>query len=169
MEGTVKWFNKEKGFGFISTAGSPDLFFHISAVAGTEPPSTGDSVSYIPSLGKGGKAAAINIAITKVADKGRPYYGKPTYRTDVSVEPSMKIPAGIGLGVVGAMVGGPIGAIIGAALGGVMGRGEKVTTQQREITSPCIKCGGTGQVTARVDGFIGFQCKTCRSFWRKRE
>lgn len=33
-EGRVKWFNADKGFGFIEREGEPDVFAHFSAIQG---------------------------------------------------------------------------------------------------------------------------------------
>lgn len=33
-QGTVKWFNAEKGFGFIEVEGENDVFVHFSAILG---------------------------------------------------------------------------------------------------------------------------------------
>jgi CspA family cold shock protein len=32
--GTVKWFNGDKGYGFITVEGGPDVFVHVSAITG---------------------------------------------------------------------------------------------------------------------------------------
>lgn len=35
VNGTVKWFNESKGFGFIEQQEGPDVFAHFSAIAST--------------------------------------------------------------------------------------------------------------------------------------
>ena len=35
VNGTVKWFNEAKGFGFIEQQSGPDVFAHFSAISGS--------------------------------------------------------------------------------------------------------------------------------------
>lgn len=59
-EGTVKWFNDSKGFGFIAQDGSKDVFVHHSAIKleGFKSLSEGDRVSFEVVDGPKGPAAA---------------------------------------------------------------------------------------------------------------
>jgi CspA family cold shock protein len=64
--GTVKWFNAVKGYGFIQPAdGSKDAFVHISAVerAGLDGLREGQKVEYELVTGRNGKAAAENLRV----------------------------------------------------------------------------------------------------------
>lgn len=65
--GTVKWFNAQKGYGFIQpNDGSNDVFVHISAVeqAGLRGLNEGQKVTYDVERGRQGKTAAVNLKLT---------------------------------------------------------------------------------------------------------
>ncbi|RYE46747.1 MAG: cold-shock protein [Hyphomicrobiales bacterium] len=63
--GTVKFFNTEKGYGFIAPEdGGKDSFVHISSVqaAGMHTLETNQRVSYDVERGQNGKESAVNLA-----------------------------------------------------------------------------------------------------------
>jgi CspA family cold shock protein len=63
-QGTVKWFNATKGFGFITPdEGGPDAFVHISAVerAGLQHLSEGQKIQYDLMQDRRGKMSAENL------------------------------------------------------------------------------------------------------------
>jgi len=62
--GTVKWFNDRKGFGFIEQEDGPDVFVHHSAInaAGFKSLNEGDQVSFDIEQGQKGPAAA-NVSV----------------------------------------------------------------------------------------------------------
>jgi CspA family cold shock protein len=65
--GTVKWFNSQKGYGFIApNDGSKDVFVHISAVqrAGLDSLNEGQRVQFDLTPGKDGKNSAENLKVT---------------------------------------------------------------------------------------------------------
>ncbi|MCJ2184047.1 MULTISPECIES: cold-shock protein [Novosphingobium] len=63
--GTVKFFNEDKGYGFIQPDdGSADSFVHISAVqaAGFSTLNTDQRVNYVVEEGRNGKKSAVNLS-----------------------------------------------------------------------------------------------------------
>jgi CspA family cold shock protein len=66
INGTVKWFNDAKGFGFIQREGGPDVFVHFSAIQGQgfKSLAEGDKVEFEIVQGQKGPQAA---EVAKVA------------------------------------------------------------------------------------------------------
>jgi CspA family cold shock protein len=62
--GTVKWFNDHKGFGFIEQENGPDVFVHHSGIKadGFKSLSEGDRVTFDIEQGKKGPAA-VNVTV----------------------------------------------------------------------------------------------------------
>ncbi len=64
--GTVKWFNATKGFGFIAPAGgNRDVFVHVSALerAGIRQLDDGQAVTFDIETGRDGRELATNLAL----------------------------------------------------------------------------------------------------------
>ena len=64
--GTVKWFNPTKGYGFIKPdEEGNDVFVHISAVqnAGLDTLQENQKISYELETGKNGKQSAVNLKV----------------------------------------------------------------------------------------------------------
>lgn len=64
--GTVKWFNPDKGFGFIEPEqGGEDLFVHFSAIQGSgfRTLEEGAKVEYDEGEGRDGKKQAVNVRV----------------------------------------------------------------------------------------------------------
>ena len=62
--GTVKWFNEQKGYGFITQEDGPDVFVHYSGInsSGFKTLKEGDKVTFDIEQGKKGPAA-VNVTI----------------------------------------------------------------------------------------------------------
>lgn len=59
LNGTVKWFNESKGFGFISREDGPDLFVHFSNITGSgfKTLQEGQAVTFTEGAGQKGPQA----------------------------------------------------------------------------------------------------------------
>ena len=60
VQGTVKWFNSDKGYGFITQEGGPDLFVHYSEIqsSGYRSLEEGQKVEFEITDGRKGKQAS---------------------------------------------------------------------------------------------------------------
>lgn len=65
VQGTVKWFNESKGFGFIEQESGPDVFAHFSAISGSgfKTLAEGQPVEFIVTQGPKGAQAENIVAI----------------------------------------------------------------------------------------------------------
>lgn len=65
VQGTVKWFNGQKGFGFIERDGGEDVFVHFSAIVGEgfRNLNEGDRVEFVVTEGEKGPQAQDVIVI----------------------------------------------------------------------------------------------------------
>ena len=66
IQGVVKWFNADKGYGFIEREGDEDVFVHYSAIEGSGYRSLveGEEVEFEVVPGKNGRVQAANVRRT---------------------------------------------------------------------------------------------------------
>jgi len=66
QKGTVKWFDAQKGYGFIAPEEGVDLFVHFNSIVGNDGYKTlkeHDKVEFDVEPGKNGKSQAANVRV----------------------------------------------------------------------------------------------------------
>ncbi len=83
LRGSIKSWNDDKGFGFVSPeAGGPQVFVHISAMRGDRRPQAGDAVFYIASNDAQGRLRATHMRLQRLS------LDKPAIRSKPRSAPS---------------------------------------------------------------------------------
>ena len=79
VEGTVKWFNSRRGFGFINSEDGSDVFVHFSALSGDDDDyktlNENDKVEFVVIQGQKGPQAS-NVTVTEKAPRQNNPYNK---------------------------------------------------------------------------------------------
>ena len=70
VQGTVKWFNAAKGYGFIEQEAGEDIFVHFSAIGGDgfKTLNEGEAVEFEISENDKGKSQAVNVVRTSAEE-----------------------------------------------------------------------------------------------------
>ncbi|MGE4243255.1 cold-shock protein [Ramlibacter sp.] len=144
----MKFYNLQKGYGFITTPGSQDYWFAGDQIKGTyKALISGDGVSFRHGVNERGQLRALDIEVVK--------------RTSPNIQTSAQPLGGLAAGAaVGALLG-PVGAVVGGLLGAVVG------SMTNEKTSTCLRCNGTGYATGEGEGRTGYRCGGCGHRWTK--
>ena len=81
-QGTVKWFNGDKGYGFIAVEGGPDVFVHFSAITGSGYRSLeeGQKVEFDITQGQKGPQAETSGSPADAAAGRRRRHGRSPWR-----------------------------------------------------------------------------------------
>ncbi len=76
MQGKIKWFSEEKGYGYIVGDDGKDYYFNIREVQGAELPGNGDAVSFSGGQGKKGPRATSVVLTGKSQSKNQSNGGR---------------------------------------------------------------------------------------------